>query len=71
MTVRDAAFWKLCYFPRFGLEVNGMSLTWTAASTSDTPDTDEMIRIAAAFGRTIDKELIEKYRSIERGQANQ
>ena len=64
MTVRDVAFWKSCYFPKYGLEVNGMSLTWKPSG--DTPETDEMIRMAAALGSTIDAETIERYRSIER-----
>ena len=67
MTMRDVAFWRECYFAKYGLAVNDLKLTWRPVPTGDTPETDEIIRIASRFGGTIDAETIERYRNIERG----
>ena len=67
LTYREYAYWRYCYFPKYGLVVNDHIFTWTPAS--DTPDTDKMERMVKAFGGVPDKELIEKFRSIERGQS--
>lgn len=68
MTLRDYLFWRQIYFPKYGLACNNMTLTWHSASESDTPDTDMMIALAAATGRPLTEEQIERARRIERGQ---